>query len=106
LAGSPFVLGDPAVAAQIVLHGLTSPVTVLGATYNGAMPPFGDQLNDAEIAAVLTYVRSQWGNNAPALDQNFVAAARKRSAARKESWQGTDQIAAFLSGPPGDTGDP
>jgi mono/diheme cytochrome c family protein len=106
LAGSPFVLGDPAVTTQILLHGLTGSVAVLGTTYNGAMPAFGDQLNDAEIAAVLTYVRTQWGNNASALDGSFVAAARIRSVARKESWQGIDQIAAFLSVSPGNTGHP
>jgi mono/diheme cytochrome c family protein len=97
LSGSALVLGDPAVITQIVLHGLTGPVAVLGTTYNGAMPAFGDQLSDAEIAAVLSYARSQWGNNAAALDQSFVAAARKQSADRKESWQGTDQITAFVA---------
>ncbi len=97
LAGSPWGLGVPSVTVQILLHGLTGPVGVLGATYNGVMPSFGDQLDDAEIAAVLTYVRDQWGNGASRLDRDFIAAERKRSAQRKDSWQGTDQIAAFLS---------
>jgi mono/diheme cytochrome c family protein len=96
LAGSPFVLGDPEFATQILLHGLTGSIAVLGSNYNGAMPAFGDQLSDAEIATVLTYVRSQWGNNAPAVNADLVAAARKRSADRKEAWQGTEQITAFL----------
>ncbi|MCO7224641.1 cytochrome c oxidase subunit II [Pleionea sp. CnH1-48] len=34
-----------------------------------AMPPFGDMLTDAEIAAVVTYTRNQWGNNTGQLVQ-------------------------------------
>jgi mono/diheme cytochrome c family protein len=101
LAGSPFVLGNPAVITQILLHGLTGSVSVSGNTYNGAMPAFGDQLSDSELAGVLTYIRSQWGNHAAAVNSDFVALARKRSADRRESWQGTEQITAFLAQPSG-----
>ncbi len=86
LAGSPLVTGDPVVLSQIVLHGLTGPIDILGTTYNGAMPAFGEQLSDAELAAVLTHIRSEWGNQAPAVDAGAVAAARKWSASRKDPW--------------------
>src|SRR6185295_2813986 len=64
LAGSEIVNGDEAKVIRIVLNGLTGPVEVAGETYSGMMPPWGGVLKDPEIAAVLTYVRSTWGNKA------------------------------------------
>lgn len=43
----------------------------------GVMPPFGDQLSDAEIAAILTHERSSWGNDAPAVTEEDVAKIRQ-----------------------------
>jgi mono/diheme cytochrome c family protein len=40
------------------------------------MPNFSADLSDADIAAVLTYVRSAWGNHAPPVDVAAVAAVR------------------------------
>jgi len=64
LAGDPFVLGDPKTVAYVPLHG------------RGGMPNFSEDLSDAEIAAVLTYVRSSWGNHAPPVEVATVAAVR------------------------------
>ena len=61
---------------------------VNGVTYNGAMPTFGAQLSDAEIAAVLTHVRSHWGNTAGAVGAQQVTAQRAATAQRNEPWQG------------------
>jgi nitrite reductase (NO-forming) len=44
-----------------VLHGLTGKVTVNGSEYNSVMPPM-NQLNDDEVANILTYVLNTWGN--------------------------------------------
>jgi mono/diheme cytochrome c family protein len=41
------------------------------------MPPFLLQLNDGELAAVLTYVRSAWGNQASALTEFDINALRR-----------------------------
>jgi mono/diheme cytochrome c family protein len=41
------------------------------------MPPFSEQLSDDEIAAVLTYARSHWGNRMPPVSREEIAAARK-----------------------------
>ena len=49
--------------ANIVINGLSGEIEVLGKKYNGAMPPQGGQLSDYEIAAVLTNVRTSFGNN-------------------------------------------
>jgi mono/diheme cytochrome c family protein len=86
LAGSPWPTGDAGVAARILLSGLSGPVDVLGTTYQGAMPAFGEQLSDAEIAAVLTHVRGSFGNAAGAVTAAQVAEVRAATHDRKEPW--------------------
>ena len=86
LAGSEYVNGDPARLARLVLRGLTGPVTVALAQFNGAMPAWADQLTDAEVAAVLTYVRSQFGNSSGAVTADVVAQARAATASRTAPW--------------------
>ncbi|CAN5318916.1 hypothetical protein BH23GEM2_BH23GEM2_01300 [soil metagenome] len=79
LVGSEYALAaNKAVPIRIVLHGLQGPVTVKGVQYNGVMPPGGAgiAMSDDETAAVLTYVRSAWGNSASAVTPQEVAAER------------------------------
>ena len=65
LAGSEWVLAPGANRiAHAVLYGLTGPITVKGQQFNGTMLSWKDTYTDDQLAAVLTYVRSQWGNNA------------------------------------------
>lgn len=61
LAGNPDLFHDRAMPVHVVLGGLAGPITVKGQTYTGEMPSFA-HLSDAEIAAVLNYVRGAWGN--------------------------------------------
>ncbi|MGB8520169.1 MAG: c-type cytochrome [Candidatus Tumulicola sp.] len=76
LANNPAVNAvDSAGVIQVVLNGRTGPITVNGAQYGGNMPSWRE-LSDADIAAVLTYVRSAWNNSAPAVSADQVAAAR------------------------------
>ncbi|MES2310494.1 MAG: c-type cytochrome [Verrucomicrobiota bacterium] len=86
LVGSEFVLGSEAHVIRLVLHGLGGPVTVAGKSFNGNMPPWKDVLDDKKIAQVLTYIRSDWGNNAPAITPEMVAAVRKQETARTAAW--------------------
>src|SRR3954451_16807986 len=86
LAGSEIVNGDEAKVVRIVLNGLTGPVEVAGETYSGMMPPWGGVLKDPEIAAVLTYVRSAWGNKAAPVTPAKVAAIRAATASRTTPW--------------------
>lgn len=83
LAGSPWVEGDPDRAVNVVLFGLHGPVNVAGKVYNLEMPPQGAVLPDDQIAAILTFVRSSWGNQAgpvtPELVKNLRAANRERT---------------------------
>jgi len=92
LAGSEWVQGKDSTAAAILLHGINGALTVKGATYNGAMPPFKDQLSDEQIAAVLTHVRSQWGNQAAAVSVETVASAREEHNARTASFAGDKEL--------------
>jgi mono/diheme cytochrome c family protein len=85
LVGSPIVLGDPATPVRILLHGLQGGVTVEGATYNGQMPSW-DRFSDEQIAAVLTYVRGAWTNQASAVDPKLVTAIRQQTTERAQPW--------------------
>lgn len=93
LAGSEWVQGKDSTLAAIVLHGVSGPLTVKGVTYNGAMPAFGGQLQDAELAAVLTHIRSQWGNAGTPVKGDVVAEIRESSAARKQPFKGDAELA-------------
>ena len=86
LAGVDWVTGDPTRLARVVMHGLTGPITVNGQKYNGAMPPWGTFLKDDEMAALLTYIRSSWGNKASAVTAEQVQAIREAHKARKTPW--------------------
>lgn len=76
LAGNPMVTGDAAKVIAVVNNGLTGPVTVKGQTYNGQMPAWKNILSADQRAAVITYIRSSWGNKAPAVTSAQVAAVK------------------------------
>jgi mono/diheme cytochrome c family protein len=94
LAGSEWVQGDPKILVKLVLLGVSGEIEVKGAKYNGLMPPFKDTLSDAEIAAVLSYVRSQWGNSAPPVDAAAVTEGRAAVGGRGEPWKGGQELRA------------
>jgi mono/diheme cytochrome c family protein len=64
LAGNRAISMDSAVnAIRIVLNGGFAPGTA-GNSRPYGMPPFRTSLDDAAVAAVVSYVRNSWGNNA------------------------------------------
>ena len=69
IAGTQWVVGSEERLIKLVLKGLSGPIEVNGKKYPGQVPmtPYGDLLNDEQVAAVLTYVRNSFGNNAPAV---------------------------------------
>ena len=71
LAGSPVVLGDPAELARWVIKG-QRPSTMPAGRYAAPMPQFG-WLQPADAAALFSYVRSNFGNSAAAVDATTVA---------------------------------
>jgi mono/diheme cytochrome c family protein len=76
LKGSAVVTSaDPTEHIRTVLRGLTGK-TIGGVAYATPMPAFADQLTDEEVAAVLSYERSSWGNQAPPVKPEDVVARR------------------------------
>jgi mono/diheme cytochrome c family protein len=73
LAGSPVVLGDPAQLARWVIKG-ERPVTLPAGRYSTQMLQFG-WMKPADAAALLSYVRSNFGNSAPPVDAATVSKA-------------------------------
>jgi len=87
LAGSEWVLAEgPGRIARIVLNGFSGPVTVKGAQFNNNMFAFRDLLSDEEIAAVLTFVRSEWGNAASPITPEQVKKIRDATLDRSTQW--------------------
>jgi nitrite reductase (NO-forming) len=78
LAGSDLLAKDPHRAPHIVLNGLTGPVTVNGKSYTSVMPPMS-QLNDDELANILTYVTHSWGNSGYRYSASELAETRKKT---------------------------
>lgn len=76
LAGSALVQSDdPTTLARVVLQGSRAVSTPSKPTAP-AMPAFGWRLNDAQVAAVLTYIRNSWGNAAPPVAAGTIASQR------------------------------
>ena len=75
LAGSEWVTGPVENLIRIQLRGLMGPIKVKGTEYNLVMPPQAHQ-NDDQIAAVLTYIRNNFGNQASPVTSTQVAALR------------------------------
>src|SRR5579863_1270404 len=120
LAGNPDVNAvDSANLIQTVLNGRTGPITVNRVQYGGNMPSWRGQLSDAQIAAVLTYVRTAWRNSAPSVSEDQVAAARapealsgaelfavKCSTCHQPAGQGTDTYPPLAGNPVVTAADP
>lgn len=77
LEGSEWVSGDKTRLINVVLNGLSGPITVKGLPYSETMPAHGSFLNDAQVSEVLTYIRKSWGNNSDAISKEEVAAVRQ-----------------------------
>ena len=82
---SSWVTGDKQKLIAIVLYGLTGPVTVNNKVYkapeiSGEMPGLlnNDELNEEDIAQVLSYIRKNWNNNASTITREEVLKIRQR----------------------------
>ena len=79
LAGSDFLMADVERSISIALNGRSGPITVNGKPYDSVMPPMS-QLNDDEIANILTYVRNSWGNTGSQVSALAVREVRANTA--------------------------
>ena len=99
LSGSEWVVGDhPGRIIRIVLDGLQGPIEVKGQQFNNVMvpwrprPPDVPGLKDDEIAAVLTFVRQEWGNKAPPVKPEDVKAIREKTKERTQQWTANELL--------------
>ena len=91
LADSEWVLGDDKRLINILLHGVNGVMVVKGVQYKGAMPAW-KSMSDEELAAVMTYIRTDWGNKAPAITAVAVKAQREATASRTEPYNGGQEL--------------
>ncbi|MEY5027474.1 MAG: hypothetical protein RLZZ244_3002 [Verrucomicrobiota bacterium] len=78
LEKSPWVTGEPERLIKLAMFGLMGPLELNGKKYDGQVPMtgFGGLLNDGELAAVLTFVRNSFGNEAAPVEAAQVAKVR------------------------------
>jgi mono/diheme cytochrome c family protein len=87
LAGSEWAQGNPAHMIRIPLYGLTGTITVKGNTYTGlTMAAMGATYSPSDLAAVLSYIRSSWGNKASPITAAQVEAVKKEVGNRTVPW--------------------
>ncbi len=90
LAGSDWVTGDEMRLSLIVLHGLEGAIEINGKKYDkpNILPvmPSHSTMDDGDIAAILTYIRNEWGNVGSVLTGRNVAMNRALSQGRVNPW--------------------
>jgi len=88
LVGSDWVQGSEKRVVALVLKGVQGPISVNGKPFATAavMPNWETQLSPKKIAAVLTYIRQEWGNKAPEISEAKVVAAKQEFASQSASW--------------------
>ncbi|MBD3675831.1 MAG: c-type cytochrome [Planctomycetaceae bacterium] len=98
LVQSPWVNGSEDRLIKMALHGMWGRITVHGKTFDPVrgVPPmtaFRDLLTDEEMAAVLTFVRNTWGNNASTISPASVKRVRAETSDRTRFWRPEEILA-------------
>lgn len=90
LRGSEWVTGDADRLILIVLHGIEGPLEVAGKRYAepDILPvmPGHSTIDDGTLAAIFTYIRNEWGNQAGAIDRRTVGKTRITNQGRMLPW--------------------
>lgn len=89
LLGSTLALAPADITTRILLNGKEGAV--------GLMPPIGMTLSDDQVAAVLTYIRREWGQTGTPVDPATVSAVRAQTATRTRPWT-NDELLALIPG--------
>jgi len=85
LIDSPLALAPAEVTVRILMNGKEGAI--------GLMPPIGAALSDDQVAAVLTYVRREWGQPGTPVEPGTVKAVRALTAGRKQAWTNAELLA-------------
>lgn len=102
LTDTEWVTGDKGRLIRLLLHGMSGEVEVKGTTYSGTMPPWGRALDDEDMAAIATYIRTSWGNDAPAVTADEVARVRAATEGRTQPWTADELSDEANQGVPGE----
>ncbi|MCU0339645.1 MAG: c-type cytochrome [Spirosomaceae bacterium] len=96
LSGTKWVTGSEDRLIKIILKGIMGQLEVNGKTYPGQVPmtPYGGLLNDREVAAVATFVRNSFGNQAPVVSPDKVKEIRAATTAKKDFYSPTQLLEA------------
>lgn len=90
LAGSEWVTENETRLALILLHGMEGPLEIGGKIYDAPeilpVMPSHSTMDDVSIAAILTYIRNEWGNQASAVSGRLVATTRHLNQGRVYPW--------------------
>lgn len=96
LVGSEWVIGSPERLIALTMDGVAGPIEVLGKTYTAPeiqplMPGLrlNPEVDDEQLAAILTYVRNEWGNAATPISAETVSEYRSKNEAR-DPWSPED----------------
>lgn len=94
LRGTPWVTGSPERIIKVVLKGIMGEIEVAGKVYPGQVPmtPYEGMLDDTEVAAVLTYVRNSFGNNASPVSPDLVKKVREEIKDKQGFWNATELL--------------
>lgn len=93
LNDTEWVTGSKDRVIRVVLNGLQGPIEVRGNSYDGVMTPFS-HLSDQQVAAVLTYIRQEWDNDASEVTEEEVAAVRSEVGTRPQ-WT-AEELEAYV----------
>jgi mono/diheme cytochrome c family protein len=93
LVQSQYVTGNAAVMMRVILAGKEGSI--------GLMPPQGQTLSDEQIAALLTYVRREWGHTASPVAPADVKEVRGMTSSRKTPWTEAELTRLLNAGPGG-----
>lgn len=77
LSNVDWVTGNKERLIRVVINGLTTPLEIDGETYHNPMPSH-KHLTDKEVADVLSYIRSSFGNKATAVTAEEVKKIRAK----------------------------
>ena len=97
LVGASLAVGPPENLIKVILDGVTGPMKAAGSgeLWNDVMPGFRNdrRFTSEALAALVSYVRSAWGNDQEPVDASTVDQIRKATAERSEPWR-VDELEA------------
>lgn len=76
---------------RAMIHGVEGTLTIDGEEYDGVMPPAQVE-TDADLAAVLTYIRASWGNRGGPVTEAMVRAVRDATKDHEGHWSIEDLL--------------